>query len=411
MRSPQTTSPTITPGFSATAWILLALMVQAACKQIASALSWGHDSWQIGDWLINYEGGFVRRGLAGSLIRFLSDFSHIQANYWVIGISTASFLLLSAWFLLCARGTFSKALVLSCIVLGFPAYQDCIIRKDSLGLLLFLCCLRVDSSQLPRPMALGLINLLAAAAILTHETFAFYALPALVFFARSGGEAPSLTKFFRRALALSPAGAVFLLTVWNHGTPETARAVNASWIPLWRTINPAVVNPEVPAAAIDALGWTTAQGLALTAGLLNVGIYQPAAWAMVFALSFLLLVLFSGAGADDPDKARIRTAAILLLQWIFISPLFLLGVDYGRWLFLWAAGSLMLLATGRQAPAGIENMVRKGFATSGLQRLLSRVPARDWYLLFFGVPVCWSLRHFLVASPLGRHFEIILSWL
>lgn len=398
-------SASAAPRFGFVAWVLLALLVHAGCMQLAAAFSWGHESWQISDWLINYEGGFVRRGLPGAVIGFLAETSGIQANHLVIGVSVACYLLLGAWLLRQRAAHFPAVLVLSCIVLGFPAYQDCIVRKDCLGLLLFLGCLRADSSLLPRPVALGLINLLAAAAILSHEAFAFYALPALVIYIRGGRAGFSLQENARRALALAPAAAVFLLVVWNHGTPETARAVNASWVPLWRTIDPSIANPEIPAAAIDALGWSSAQGLAMTAGLLNVGIYQPAAWVLVFALSFLLLVLFSGAGE------RIRIATILLAQWVFISPLFLLGVDYGRWLFLWAAGSLMLLATDRRAPQWMEEMLRRGSAKTGMRQLLSRVPVHDWYLLFFGVPVCWSLHNFLVASPAARHLTLLWSWM
>lgn len=405
MKSPPCDSSTNSPRFGATAWILLALLVHAACTQLAAALSWGHESWQITDWLIHYEGGFVRRGLPGAVIRHLSESTGIQANHLVIGVSAASYLLLGAWLLRRATALFPAALVLSCIVMGFPAYQDCIVRKECLGLLLFLGCLRADSSRLPRPLALGLINLLAAVAILSHEAFAFYALPALVIHLRGDRAGFSLNEHARRALALTPAVAVFLLTVWKHGTPDTARAVNASWVPLWRAIDPTIANPEIPAAAIDALGWTSAQGLALTAGLLNMGIYQPAAWAMVFAVSFLLIVLFTGHGE------RLRIASVLLMQWVFISPLFLLGVDYGRWLFLWAAGSLMLVATGRRAPLWVEDRVRNVFANTGLQRFLSRVPVHDWYLLGFGVPACWNLHNFLVASPAARHLTWLWSWL
>jgi hypothetical protein len=34
-----------------------------------------HNSWKIGDWLINYQGGFVRRGFMGEIIYHISNFS------------------------------------------------------------------------------------------------------------------------------------------------------------------------------------------------------------------------------------------------------------------------------------------------------------------------------------------------
>ena len=33
----------------------------------------GHDAWQYGEWLINYQYGFVRRGLVGEIIFLFSN--------------------------------------------------------------------------------------------------------------------------------------------------------------------------------------------------------------------------------------------------------------------------------------------------------------------------------------------------
>ncbi len=43
-----------------------------------------HHTWKIGDWLINYQGGMVRRGLLGELIYQLAHFSHINPGYYVL---------------------------------------------------------------------------------------------------------------------------------------------------------------------------------------------------------------------------------------------------------------------------------------------------------------------------------------
>ena len=53
---------------------------------IAGALSGylRHDSFKIGDWLINYQGGMVRRGLLGEVIYQLSYFTHINPGLYVV---------------------------------------------------------------------------------------------------------------------------------------------------------------------------------------------------------------------------------------------------------------------------------------------------------------------------------------
>ena len=383
--------------------ILTGLLLWAFGSQLIAALSWGHDSYQMTEWLINYSGGFVRRGLPGWLIGICSDATGAQANHLVIGFSTLCYLLLAIWFLRRSTRTFPAMLVLSCIVMGFPAYQDSIVRKDCLGLLLLIGCLAVDRSRLPRPAIILALNLLAGVAILSHETFVFYALAGFVLF-RSGTEnPPTIIGFIRRSLVLLPAAGCFLLTVVFHGTPGQAEAVNDSWLPLWRIIDPGNPDLETPGAAIQALGWTSEHGLSLSLYLLTSGFYQPLAWAMVFAISFGLVILFTRA------DLRVRVTALLLAQLVFISPLFVLGVDYGRWLFLWVASTIILHTEHRSAPTWLEARVARLFEKANSPRIFELVPAKNWYLLFFGVPVCWNLFNFLTASPVSRHLHFIGS--
>lgn len=390
------------------------LLIAAIARQLLSAFSWGHDSFEITEWLIDYSGGFVRRGLPGSLIGVMSDATGIQANHLVIGLSLGCFLALGAWLLRRATPTFPAALILSCVVMGIPAYQNSIVRKDCMGLLFLLGCLKVGQSRLPRTAVMAIVNLLAGAAILCHETFVFYALAGLVVFNRGDRPSRQWTAWLRRGITLIPAGICFLLAVIHHGTPGQASAVNDAWIGLWQNIdpgNPAVTSPD---ASIEALGWTTAQGLALSLHMLTTGFYQPTAWAMVFAVSFLLVVLFTDRDSHVDGRpsmeTRIRVTALMLMQLLFISPLFLLGVDYGRWLFFWIASSMLFHTFGARASARMESLVAGTFDALRFPRVITMVPARDWYLLFFGVPVCWNAHNFLTASPVGRHLEIIRSW-
>lgn len=393
----------ITPSFA----ILVCLLLWAIVTQVQSALSWGHNSFQMTDWLTNYAGGFVRRGLPGTVFGILSTMTGIQANHLAIWFSLLCYVLLIAWFLKNSTQTFPAILILSCIVLGFPAYQDTIVRKDCLGLLLLLGCIKAQDARLPRPAAAAIINAFAAISILCHEAFVFYALPALVVF----GSSTTLRQMVRRSCELLPAIATFLLISKYHGTPKIAVAVHESWIQLWHVIEPTTRDMN-PSASIQALGWNSGEGLHLSLYMLTTGIYQPAAWAMVFSISFLLVILFTGRDKELSTRLETKTRFIALLaaQSVFISPLFLLGVDWGRWLFFWIASAIMFHTMGRRAPRWLEETIAKWFRQSRLEVFFDRVPAKDWILLFFGVPVCWNAHAFFVANPVMRHLEIIRSW-
>ena len=57
------------------------------------------DAWQYGEWLINYQNGFVRRGLIGELIYFVSNIfnQNLQVSFIWLGGMHISFLIKKFW--------------------------------------------------------------------------------------------------------------------------------------------------------------------------------------------------------------------------------------------------------------------------------------------------------------------------
>lgn len=53
------------------AWIVFSILTAYCLSHLIATISsypWGYEGWAISDWLINYEGGFVRRGLVGQML-------------------------------------------------------------------------------------------------------------------------------------------------------------------------------------------------------------------------------------------------------------------------------------------------------------------------------------------------------
>jgi len=400
--------PTRDPPHSPVSWVLLVLGLWAAGDQIVRALSWGHENWALTDCLINYSGGFVRRGLLGSILMSASDLLGIPINHLAIGLCVLVFISLAIYLVRKAGPHFSSAVLLSCLALGFPAFQDGMIRKDCLGLLLLCGCLEVARSKLPSPAKFLGGNLLAAFAILSHETFAFYALPGLILFhARSPREIALAT------LKWSPAIFCFALAVNFHGSPEIAQHIHDSLLPLWQTVEPSGSSLGTPSGSIGAIGWTSEQGLGPGINLLTSGWYQPSAWAFLFGTTFLLLIHFVGGGQDrqTQTKARLECSSILVTQFVFIAPLFVLGHDYGRWLFFWSVSSMILFSNGFRSPEWVSATVRTlAGKTQALWKHLSTIPRLEAILLIVGVPSAWNLHEFLNASPLAFAINIIKTW-
>ncbi len=132
------------------------------------------DSWTIGEWLINYQGGFIRRGLLGEGIYNLCNVIKISPIFviWLISISSYSLLLKLTIFE--SRNKVSSAFLLSPGIFLAPIIGDFLIRKDLLLLLIFLISLKLMRFKSPNLIFLNLLNITG---MLIHESFAIYALP------------------------------------------------------------------------------------------------------------------------------------------------------------------------------------------------------------------------------------------
>ena len=240
-----------------------------------------------------------------------------------------------------------------------------------------------------------MVNICCCVGVLFHETYAFIAFPALVFAQQS----MTLRMMWQKVLYLSPAFACFVVVVLHHGDASTAQSIHDSWQTLWIQSNLASELLHKPFATIQSIGWTTEEGMHQTRGVLQNGLYQPAAWFCVVVITFLLASRFLRAQLQSKLGEWI---SLLVFQWFCIMPLFLLGVDYGRWIFLWIASSVILFSLGFRLPTWVaEHRIFVAF-TNRLTAVIALVPCKEWMLLFFGLPILWGVMNFLNASPVGR---------
>ncbi len=75
---------------------LLGLSYLSVNQYFAGRAKWVHSPLDVGDWLINYQGGFVRRGLVGQLFYWLTSSSHRDIGLLVMEFDALILLLLAA---------------------------------------------------------------------------------------------------------------------------------------------------------------------------------------------------------------------------------------------------------------------------------------------------------------------------
>ena len=156
---------------------------------ITAYLGWqnmaARDPWVIGDWLINYAGGFVRRGLMGELLLLAGDAGHIRTEslaYAVQLLAYAAYMGFSYLLIRKTDGASYLLLIFSPFIFYFQINDPILgLRKECLlfALLAANCWSVLYQSQRGNYRVLYASLLLYPALILSHEMLAVY-LPLLL---------------------------------------------------------------------------------------------------------------------------------------------------------------------------------------------------------------------------------------
>ncbi len=382
--------------------IFYVLFVAATIYTVYLKLETGYakESWQITEWLISYQGGFVRRGLPGELIFQLHHHFHLNPYHTILTISFLSYLLLAVFFIYnFIKKGFPLIILTGPFLLGGPLLNDFWVRKDTLSLLGFLLATHFATKKtIPN---LILTNFFLMISLLTHESIGFYGLSIIFLLLFKQWSSVIKTTIF-----ILPSFIIFLVCLANRGSHNIANGIWESWKPVtFPTQNNNAVSP-IP-AALDGLRWTNLETNKLLLNTLtnfNDGVYAPLAWFLIIiSIYYLLINLDKIKFSANLTRLSVNfnhthISNILIWQFIVIFPLFILGWDYGRWTFLWVTSSLIvLILTPNQY---LSNLFPK-FISKVSPLIFSSHNNISLLFLIIGVPVySWSLNGYLNSAPL-----------
>lgn len=318
--------------------------------------------YHISEWLINFEGGFVRRGIRGELISCLYHFLGFSPYLSVTFIAAASFVLLTCFFFKgFIKNGYSIFILPFVFFLGNPILNSFWLRPDSLLVILFIVMLYILRKSKFNILNLFFINALFIAAVLLHEIFIFIALPITILLVSYSLRKNFLQRcnnifisYLYACLCLIPAFITTLFVVTNSGSPEIASTIWESWknVPFPNDFLTWASADEYP-GAFEGMTKTMQEGLSQYSGEFIVwfyeGLYGPLMIAATICTVYFILIninclnnkILCFKPQDNNNKSLI--SSVLILQLIAIIPLYILGWDYGRWIFFWVTSSFALI--------------------------------------------------------------------
>jgi hypothetical protein len=325
------------PGTIGRALFAYSVLGLALARGIANYLvvdiATGGVTYRVGDWVINYAGGFVRRGLFGALLFALSPPG--QPTLWALAtFQSACHAVVLAYLasFLHRTGYAWSAIALGCgpAALPFMGWDILAGWRKEIIVLAAIALLGWARRSPDRRARLGLTASavgLFALAVFSWEASVF-AVPVLLFLLREPDGRlnlrgwPSLT-----ILGLGAAGGVASLIA--RGDPQAVSAICESVVA--RGLNRALCP-----GAVAMLGQPLDQ--AVHEVLVRFPLYQPYLWLLPLAL----LPVLTTPWLRHHWPWFVATALLVL-------PLYLVGQDYGRWAHVLVMAPALAVMAGEPA--------------------------------------------------------------
>lgn len=283
------------------------------------------DEFNITEFLINYEGGFVRRGLVGQILFNLCKYTGWSPIYIVRIFCIVIFSTVLSFYFFQFRQNHLNWWILLCPMM-FGMCID-VIRKDFLLYLITICLfylVRGYTMNVPRFCTTMLIIILG---LFIHEAFIFFGIPLVLLVIWRNYSRPLLT-----CISISLTFAIFMLLSYYKGNYEIATAILHSWDGMDNT--PLITSRY---NSIGAIGWDTlyAVKMHLYANFYCNGfgwyglIWQP----LIMIVTYYFIMNFTAVFSDIrySDKRRTVLSSLAAFNLICLLPMFLfLSCDYGR---------------------------------------------------------------------------------
>lgn len=385
--------------------------------------SYTKDSWNITEFLINYQGGFVRRGLLGEVILTIYKATGIAPYTIIMAICVLAYTTLILFFVRSiVKQGYTLIFLPFTFFLGNPLINDFWVRKDVLLILLFISCVHFCCKK--STLNLILCNIFLGLGILIHESIGFFGLPILTLLLANHSSHPPSVNYFKSllisALKLAPAVLVFLTVIYFKGSKLIANQIWSSWASVDFPSN-GLPSTEAP-AAIDGLSWTLKQGLGYTYYTFRNfegGIYAPLALLIIIVSIFYVLTNTSSLQFKlfnyTPNRKfnSLNVSAVLIMQLLTVCPLFILGWDYGRWIFFWTVSSfavILIVPEERLSCIFPEILLTISKRINVYLSKYLKGKMVFFLCLIIGFPVfSWSLDSAIITSPIVILFQYIIK--
>lgn len=284
------------------------------------------DSFGITEFMINFKGGFVRRGAIGEILyNFISATGLPVIPLIVIFCTLCYFLVLVFFIFKFQQRGYCWWLIFCPFFLGMNLF---LIRKDFLLYLNFIGIILLLSDKDYNPLKTISASILAVWTIFIHEAFIFFGGAFTLFLLLRADK----YRVLNWTLALIIVAA-FLLNSYFKGSVENVIAIRSSWNDLLN-----IHMADITENSIGAIGWATlhTMNFHIHANYFNTPgfqglFFQPLNALCSYYVMTSFLSIFKGNHASFDSQERTLLSSLYVMCLICLIPMFtVLSCDFAR---------------------------------------------------------------------------------
>lgn len=305
----------------------------------------------ISEWLINYAGGFVRRGLTGQLLLF---YYHVNPHeiintivfIYIVGLITLIALLIKVF----KEEKWSPYIIVFpiCISISFLGA-----RRDYWALVLAYVCFILYKAYNKKRAVTFLIaaNFICCINILIHEVAFFFMVPILfISTIIINNSTPLYKNILQSFITWLPAISSFVLVCIFKGDTSISTSIWDSWNSCFQKYPLTDSTPTI-GAAVEWLTHDSEYAFKLHTNRFwnSTFIYNIPSWPFniytIIATYYLIIYMNTiKIGVRDTNTSyKLTLSNILILQFIFLIPMFgFLSCDFGRIIMYWTTSSFWI---------------------------------------------------------------------
>jgi hypothetical protein len=308
--------------------LIYLLSITQVAKRTVLSETLEYSPWSFSELLISYPDQFIRRGLIGETIHIISsDTVLFDTVNLVVFINFVIFTLLSFAFIkLSNLSSIQHFLYLISIfgILNISMFNQYFHRKEMFVLNLFLIILLTLRFRANEYLILIISSICSILMILIHEGIAMITIPFIVYLFKKMLDNSKKVLYVYTPIVLL----IFLTVILGSGSDSSSNVI-------WENLsefdkNQIVINPN----AITAIGWSVLDSFLNTTQILIFSGSMFLWTFYFFMVGFTLFVIFNiNFNKIYIDYSKVKSFLVKEKYFLVIPVLFVIGFDWGRWLF------------------------------------------------------------------------------